>query len=160
MKPTENKAHLNATIDPNLAMLFKALQPVHRKTFSGLLEESIISLLKEIAPDKLLELEIQKTEERLAELNSSLPTVKFAYSNLRECLKENANGAKEEKEEKAKLEKYRDEKYIDCIEMLKYQAKRPNLFDWKNLQEIFMFKNRLETQEYITGKLKADGYMK
>lgn len=156
MKTAARKPHLNLSIDQDLLTLFEALKPIHGREYSEFLEEKIKSLILEVAPDKIMELEIKKTEERLAELTHNLNIVRPVYENLRKSqteVKAKDNGVKDE------LEQYRDDMYIKYLEEFKRCIKNPKWFQWDTLQGIFRFKTKFETEDYILGRLKADGYM-
>lgn len=158
MKTAARKPHLNLSIDPNLLMLFEALKPIHGREYSEFMEEKLTSLLLEIAPDKLMELEIEKTKERLAELEGNLPSVKFAYNNIR-ALKKEEKGKKVDNEAE-QLEQTRDRMYQKHLPNLKFQIKNNKPFDWSKLQEDLRFKNKFDVMDYVEGRLREEGLMR
>jgi len=154
-KTQTKKAHLNLSINPDILTAFDSLQPIHKREYSEFVEEKLLEFIEQLAPDVIMEMKIREVKEHLSELEDSLPTLKFAYGNLRKIKKEEAS-KKEEDDEQVKLERRRDDKYHANIESLKRQAKS-NKFQWDTLQNLFWFKNRLETETYILGRLKEDG---
>ncbi len=151
------KSRLNLTVNPNLIEIFASLEPIHKMTFSGFLEEKLMEYIQEIAPDKLMELEIQAIREKLSKLESELPAVKFHYGNLRK-LKTESKAAKVNTEIE-NIESVREAAYQRHLTNIKYQIKTKKPFDWSRLQMDFRFKDRFECMNYIEGRLKAEGLM-
>jgi len=155
MRKEQKKAHLNLSINPNLAEIFEELTPVHGKTFSGFLEEKILELLGDIAPDILMEREIRSTETKLAELKENLPSVKFAYNQYRKT--KQADNSKGDGLKDSRLEEQREVLFNRYFETLRYQAENNRGHDWVKLQTDFGFKSKSETQKYIYEKLANQG---
>jgi len=153
MSKEPKKAHLNLSINPNLAEIFEDMMSVHGKTFSGFLEEKILELLKDIAPDKLMELEIKATEAKLVELKENLPSVKFAYNQYRKTKQMCNSKAKDDRVNDTKLDEKREALFQRYFDTLKYQVENNRGHDWTKLQDDFGFKNKSETQKYIYEKL-------
>jgi len=154
-KTQTKKAHLNLSINPDILTAFDSLQAIHKREYSEFVEEKLLEFIEQLAPDVIMEMKIREAKEHLAEMEDGLPALKFAYGNLRKIKKEEVS-KKEVDDEQIRLERRRDDKYHANIESLKRQAKS-NKFQWDTLQNLFWFKNRLETETYILGRLKEDG---
>jgi len=149
MRKEPKKAHLNLSINPYLAEVFESLEPVHGKSFSGFLEEKITELLKDIAPDKILELEIEMMESKLSEMKENLPALRYASKMIKESKKrENIDTSADDK---------REILFVKYLPALEYQVKNRRCHDWAKLQDEFGFKTRIETEEYINSKLFSHG---
>jgi hypothetical protein len=155
MRTQEKKSHLNLSINPKLADLFENLQPLTGKTMSGFLEEKIIELAHELAPDMLMEIEIEATQKRLEELKTNYPAVKFQYENMREELKEEK--VKKGDKEAENIEKLRDVAWESHLSSLIYQTKNKKQKNWTKLMEDMRFKNKFECMDYVEKRLVSEG---
>lgn len=155
-KTQSKKAHLNLSINPDILTAFDSLQPIHKREYSEFVEEKLLEFIEQLAPDVIMEMKIQEAKEHLAEMEDGLPALKFAYGNIRKIKKEDAS-KKEVDDELIKLEHRRDEKYKSNFEALKRQVLANKKLQWDTLQNLFWFKNRLETENYVLGRLRADG---
>lgn len=144
---------LTTNIDLDIQTAFKLTETIHGKTFRDAIELGALTIISEVDPEKACELKILKMEQMLAEERQALAN----YQLIKQIKKPEV---KKQEDEAEKLEKYREEKYQENLQMFKFQAKKPHLFDWGKLQDVFRFKNRVDTEDYIKGRLKADGFMK
>ncbi|MDD4521721.1 MAG: hypothetical protein PHW84_02050 [Methanosarcina sp.] len=159
MKSTVKKSHLNLSINPNLAQLFDDLSPVHGMTMSGFLEEKIIEMVEEYAPDYMMKLKIQETRELLSELEANLPSVEYQYKNLRQ-LKQNDSKTNSTKSKEAdELEEYREKVYYGFVDAFTYQIDH-GTFDWTRIIREFKFQTRFDAQEWVYARLAKDGITK
>lgn len=156
MRTSVSKSHLNLSINPDIAELFNSMSAIHGKTYSGFLEEKILELAEELAPDMLMELKIKETRELLSQLESDLPSVKSACKSLRNHKKEELKKNSVQYMEEAKLEEYRETMYQRYLDTFTYQVKH-NKFDWTLVMADFKFKTKIEAQEWVYARLKNDG---
>lgn len=154
MRTDVKKAHLNLSINPDYARLFANLEPIHGMTLSGFLEEKLKELFQEKAPDKLMELEIQETELRLAELKNSLPIIKFTCENLRELHK----NAQEQRGQETTQNNDWLEKYNQSKDTMANQVNR-KYAEWKKIADNWGFKSAKEAEEKVTEQLKKDNLL-
>lgn len=156
----EPKADLHVTINPLLVEYFEVLRPIHGREYSEFVEEKIFTLISEIAPEKMLEMQLQAAEKKVTDIKQAIIGAKLLKSIDLDIKKAEEEHFKLKDDEKTRLEQYREDKYQSNLESLKRYAKNPKTFQWDTLQTLFRFKNRFETEDYILGRLKADGYMK
>jgi len=138
-------------MDLETKLAFELTMDLHNKSYKDALELGALSIISDVDPEKASELRIRKMEQMLAEERQALAN----YKLIKKVTKPEV---KKQDEEINKLEQYREEKYQSNVEALKRQAKN-NRFQWDTLQTLFRFKNRFETEDYIKGRLKADGFM-
>ncbi len=144
-------AKVTTNMDLETKLAFELTMDLHHKSYKDALELGALSIISDVDPEKASELRIQKMEQMLAEERQAL-------ANYKLIKKVKKPEIKKQDEEINKIEQYREEKYQSNVEALKRQAKN-NRFQWDTLQTLFRFKNRFETEDYITGRLKTDGYM-
>ncbi|MEN6290683.1 MAG: hypothetical protein ABFD07_01530 [Methanobacterium sp.] len=141
---------VTTVIDLEIKLAFELTKSEHHKGYKEALEMGALAIIAEVDPVKASQLRIQKMEQMLAEERQALAN----YELIKQVKKPEVK-----KEDDNELDKIRDVKYQENLRMLKFQAKKPHLFDWSTLQGVFRFKTKAETEDYVKGRLKADGYM-
>ena len=138
------KVPITLKIDHNKKILFESTKQIHGKTFTDALDEVITEYLSDIVPADLLELKIQQTEGTLKELRENLIKTRTVQEQ---------NPINENKTDDSHLERFRDEKFIESKKSITTQIKN-NSISWGTIMNVFMFKNKKETQVWILKKIE------
>ena len=138
------KVPITLKINHNKKTLFESTKQIHGKTFTDALDEVITKYLSDIVPADLLELEIQQTEDILKELRENL---------IKTRMVQDQNLINENKTDDTHLERFRDEKFIESKKSITTQIKN-NSISWGKIMDVFMFKNKKETQVWILKKIE------
>jgi hypothetical protein len=145
MKPRGRmKIPITLKIDHNKKVLFESTKPIHGKTFTDALDESITNYLSDIVPADLLELEIQQTEDILKELRENLVKLRMVQEQT---------PTNEHKADDTYLKQFRDDKFTESKKSIITQINN-NSISWNTIMNVFMFKNKKETQIWILKKIK------
>lgn len=152
----QNKERANLTVDPEKRAIFENLYPIHGKTLSDVLDEGLDAIIGDIAPDQYLEMQIKETEIKLAEMKSNLVEAKFLAKQRKIRKEVEAERNKISNDLDSRLEDLRITKYEKNKQSIAYQIKKKTI-DWKVVMNVFEFDNRLETKDFITRKLTAEG---
>lgn len=138
------KVPITLKIDHNKKILFESTKQIHGKTFTDALDEVITEYLSDIVQADLLELKIQQTEDTLKELRENLVKTRMVQEQ---------NPINENKTDDTHLERFRDEKFIESKKSIITQIKN-NSISWGTIMNVFMFKNKKETQVWILKKIE------
>jgi hypothetical protein len=149
------KGRTNITIDLEKQALFNALQPIHGKNLSEFIDEALDSLIGEIAPDAIIELQIQETEIKLAALKEGLIEARLIAKQRQSRKKADTSKVQVKEELDTRLESFREEKFNSNKKSLAIQYKKHNI-DWKRVAEIFEFSSQVDVKEYIVSRLKEE----
>lgn len=151
------KAHLNLSINPDILEMFDSLEPIHKREYSEFVEEKLMELINQLAPDMVMERKIKEMRETLSELETSYPGIKYTYKNLRKRELEESKKVHGGEEKVAELENVREDMFKKYLPTLTYQVNNRISHDWSKLQVDFRFKSKAETQDYIMGRLVSQG---
>ena len=137
------KIPITLKIDHNKKILFESTKPIHGKTFTDALDESITSYLFDTVPADLLKLEIQQTEDTLKELRENLVKVRMVQEQ----------SLTTESKPDDELTQFRDDKFIKNKKEIMTQIKN-NSISWDTIMKVFMFSNKKETRIWILKKIE------
>lgn len=152
------KIRTNLMIDAEKKAIFEALQPIHGKTMSDILDDALDSVIGDVAPDALLELQIQDYEIKLATLKQGLVEAKYFMSQRNGRAKKEQAKSQIKEDLDSRLASIRNDLYEEHKKSLAFMVKRKTI-DWKHNTNLFQFSNTSETQEYIKTKLISDGLL-
>jgi len=145
----EPKTDVHLTINPLIAEYFDALRPIHGREYSEFCEEKLLALIAEVAPEKALEIELDKAEKHVLEINKAINEVKLLRSLEYGKLNTKHNEAKVKEEEEARLKALRETMFLKYRHTLEFQKENKIPHDWAKIQEDFRFKNKSEAQEFV-----------
>ncbi|MDD5474369.1 MAG: hypothetical protein PHU34_09520 [Candidatus Methanoperedens sp.] len=134
-------------VDIDTQKLFKAAEPLHGKTIADALEIGILTLLKDIDPVAVIELEISRKAEDLEGLRKLRAEMKVSDSQQKR-LKQYTQSA--EQTEKARLVFWNKEK-----ELLKRDLRRGNV-NWTRILWDYKFESRKEAINWFRYRIETE----
>jgi len=152
-KKGEPKADLHLTINPLVVEYFNTLKPVHGRESSEFVEEKLLELIAEVAPDKALEIELAAAEKKVMDIKKVMVEVKFLKAIDTEKQKANKERAKLQDEEESRLKAHRETMFLKYRKTLEFQRENNRPHDWNKIQEDFKFKNKYEAMDYISSMM-------
>lgn len=151
----KKKAHLNLSINQDVLDLFDLLESIHKREYSEFVEEKLLELIEQYAPDIVLDLKIKAKREELAELEGNYHSIKSVYSNLRKFKEEENKKQNKKSIVSPNLEKTRLDKIAPIKPYLATQVKKGNA-DWKKISEVLLFDSQNEAREWVISQLKEE----
>lgn len=151
----KKKAHLNLSINPDVLELFDLLEPAHKREYSEFVEEKLLELIEQYAPDMVLELKIKAKREELSELEENYHDIKSVYSNLRKFKEGESKRQKTKIAGSRDLEKIRLEKLNPIKSNVAFQVKKGNA-DWKRISEVLLFDSTNEAKDWVINTLQEE----
>lgn len=151
----EPKSDLHVTINPLVVEYFEALRSIHKREYSEFVEEKLLDLIKEVAPEKYLEMKLATAEKEVIDIKQAMIEVKLLRSIDLEKQKAKESQAKLAEDENSKNDQYRNEKYEQNKFSIASQVNK-KLMDWKVFSEVYRFNNFHEAEDWATTKLNSD----
>jgi len=157
-KETSIRGSCSVYLDLEKKRLVDVTGSLYDKNLSQVLDDALTAYLKEYAPLELLDLEIRRLEEQLANLKAEREHFKDS-DRLTEVIQATAQQqAQEVRKQKESLTTMRDGKFQNAenIRSLSYQVKHRTI-DWNTIKGLYEYESSIEAREDVLTRLLALG---
>jgi len=154
------KTKLTVSIEPDLKLLFESTKGLHCKSYSEILEESVLKVVEEFAPASTLERVILERKEELFDLERAYSQAKLREDEIRV---EAATKKEQQQPEKSILnpliEENLEKQFPSVAKGIVVQLKKGRVPGWKKIADTFMFESPDAAQYYFLNRMQKEGYI-